>query len=272
MNDELGSFQTLIDIIERLRALDGCPWDREQTHASLKRNLLEECYEALEAIDNDDPDQLSEELGDILVQVAFHSQIAGEAQRFSVEDVLTKVNQKLIRRHPHVFGDSVASVMLPSHPSPLPSLTPSDAREVERNWEKLKEQERGRKSPVEGIPKDLPALTYAQLMQDRAAREGFDWEDISGVLDKVVEEVNEVKNASTDEERAKEMGDVLLAIVNLTRWMGIQAEDALRQSNARFRKRYIRMESLASDRGLDFRDLPLMEKEKLWQEAKRIEG
>jgi tetrapyrrole methylase family protein/MazG family protein len=256
MNDELGSFQTLIDIIERLRAPDGCPWDREQTHASLKRNLLEECYEALEAIDNDDPDQLSEELGDILVQVAFHSQIAGEAQRFSVEDVLTKVNQKLIRRHPHVFGDSVAS----------------DAREVERNWEKLKEQERGRKSPVEGIPKDLPALTYAQLMQDRAAREGFDWEDISGVLDKVVEEVNEVKNASTDEERAKEMGDVLLAIVNLTRWMGIQAEDALRQSNARFRKRYIRMESLASDRGLDFRDLPLMEKEKLWQEAKRIEG
>ena len=259
MKDELDSFQTLVGIVERLRFPGGCPWDREQTHASLKRNLLEECYEVLEAIDNNNPVKLSEELGDILVQVVFHSQMAREAQEFSVEDVLSVVNQKLVRRHPHVFGDAVAS----------------DAREVERNWEKLKQQEEeeeARKSPVEGIPRELPALTYAQLMQDRVSRVGFEWDDVSGVLDKVVEEVNELKVAPSDEERATEMGDLLFTIVNLARWLGIHAEDALRQANARFQGRYTTMESLASERGLDFPQLPLEEKEKLWQEAKGITG
>ena len=257
MKDELDSFQTLVGIVERLRSPGGCPWDREQTHASLKRNLLEECYEVLEAIDNNNPVKLSEELGDILVQVVFHSQMAREAQEFSVEDVLSVVNQKLVRRHPHVFGDAVAS----------------DAREVERNWEELKQQEEeARKSPVEGIPRELPALTYAQLMQDRVSRVGFEWDDVSGVLNKVVEEVNELKVAPSDEERAKEMGDLLFTIVNLARWLGIHAEDALRQANARFQGRYTTMESLASERGLDFPQLPLEEKEKLWQEAKGITG
>ncbi len=272
MENELGSFQTLINIVERLRSPGGCPWDREQTHASLKRNLLEECYEVLEAIDKNDPAKLSEELGDILVQVAFHTQMAREAQEFQIEDVLTKINQKLIRRHPHVFGDATASdVAL----RPVPPSTPTpvlDAREVERNWERLKEQEGARKSPVEGIPRELPALTYAQLMQDRVSRVGFEWEDVSGVLDKVVEEVNELKNAPSVEERAKEMGDLLFTIVNLARWLSIHAEDALRQSNTRFQRRYTTMETLAAQRGLDFPKLPLSEREVLWQEAKGIEG
>ena len=245
----------MVGIVQRLRSPGGCPWDREQTHSSLKRNLLEECYEVLEAIDGNDPVKLSEELGDILVQVVFHAQMAGEAQEFSIEDVVNGVNQKLIRRHPHVFADAVAS----------------DAREVERNWEKLKEEEGTRKSPVEGIPRDLPALSYAQLMQDRVSRAGFEWEDVSGVLDKLAEEVDELKAAPDDEERAREMGDVLFSVVNLARWMGIHAEDALRQGNERFQRRYTIMESLATDRGLDFSQLSLGEKEVLWQQAKAAE-
>lgn len=256
---EFGKFQTLIDIVERLRSPGGCPWDTEQTHTSLKRNLLEECYEVLEAIDRGDPHLLAEELGDILVQVAFHVQIAREAGEFELADVLTSINHKLVRRHPHVFSN----------------VTVTDAREVERNWEKLKEQEKGqqgaRPSAVEGIPKDLPALTYAQLMQDRAARAGFDWEDVSGVLDKIAEEVEELRRAATDQEKAHELGDIFFSIVNLSRRLNLHAEDALRQANLRFQKRYAQMESLAASRGLDFRQLPLVDKELLWQEAKGLE-
>jgi len=256
---QLGEFQTLLEIVERLRSPGGCPWDREQTHGSLKRNLLEECYEVLEAIDQGDPGALAEELGDILVQVAFHVQMAREAGEFSVADVLTSANDKLVRRHPHVFGGA----------------TVADAREVERNWERLKEAERGeqgRKSAVEGIPKDLPALSYAQLMQDRVARVGFDWEDLSGVLDKVAEEVGELRRASTQEEKTLEVGDLFLAMVNLCRWLNIQAEDALRQANRRFQGRYVRMEELAVSSGLDFAQLPMEAKESLWQEVKRLEA
>jgi len=256
---ELGKFQTLTAIVERLRSPGGCPWDMEQTHTSLKRNLLEECYEVLEAIDRGDPQLLAEELGDILVQVAFHLQIAREAGEFELSDVLASINRKLVRRHPHVFSDA----------------TVSDAREVERNWQKLKEQEKSqqgvRPSAVEGIPKDLPALTYAQLMQDRAARAGFDWEDVSGVLDKIAEEVEELRRAATEQEKAHELGDIFFSIVNLSRRMNLHAEDALRQANLRFQTRYARMESLAASRGLDFRQLPLAEKELLWQEAKVLE-
>lgn len=259
-DNELGHFQTLIDIVRRLRAPGGCPWDREQTHASLKRNLLEECYEVLEAIDQGEAEPLAEELGDLLVQIAFHADIAREAGEFSLADVLTCVNRKLVRRHPHVFGD----------------VQVADAREVERNWERLKAQERsqqgGSNSPLEGIPKDLPALVYAQLMQDRVARVGFEWEDLSGVLDKIVEEVEELRQATTAEEKTHELGDLFLVMVNLCRWLNIQAEDALRQANSRFRRRYVKMEELAIQRGLEFSRLPLDEKEVLWQEAKRLEG
>jgi tetrapyrrole methylase family protein/MazG family protein len=257
---ELGEFQTLVDIVQRLRAPGGCPWDREQTHQSLKRNLLEESYEVLEAIDGGDPRVLAEELGDILVQVAFHADIAREAGDFELSDVLTQINDKLVRRHPHVFaGEEVG-----------------DAREVERNWERLKAEERAgqgvRKSPVEGIPSDLPALAYAQLMQDRVGRAGFEWDDVSGVLDKIVEEVEEFRKAATEEQRVHELGDILFTMVNFARWTGVHAEDVLRQANQRFQSRYLSMEALAEERGLDFIAIPLNEKEMLWQEAKRREA
>ena len=254
MNEDSGSFQTLVDIVDRLRSPGGCPWDREQTHSSLKRNLLEECYEVLEAIDGGEGTKLSEELGDILVQVVFHSQMAREAGTFSIDDVVTQISHKLVRRHPHVFGDAVAK----------------DAGEVERNWDRLKQQEAPAKSPADEIPKELPALAYAQLMQDRVGRVGFEWEDVSGVLDKVAEEVNELNSAPSDEERAQELGDLLFTIVNLARWLNIHAEDALRQANSRFQRRYVTMERLAAERCLDFRELPLEKKEDLWQEAKAL--
>lgn len=257
---ELGKFQTLMDIVARLRAPGGCPWDREQTHESLKRNLLEESYEVIEAIDQGDPAVLSEELGDLLVQVAFHADIAKEAGDFQLEDVFRKINAKLVRRHPHVFADGHAK----------------DAQEVERNWEQIKAEERKAKgeskSPVEGIPGDLPALAYAQLMQDRVGKAGFEWDDISGVLDKIVEEVAELKAAATPEEKMHELGDLLFTMVNLTRWSGEHAEDVLRKANQRFGKRYLGMEKLAAERGLDFNSLSLDQKEELWQEAKRLVG
>ena len=258
--EDLRRFETLVSILQRLRAPGGCPWDREQTHGSLKRNLLEESYEVLEAIDRGDPKGLAEELGDLLVQVGFHGQIAQESGAFDLGDVLTMANEKLVRRHPHVFGDATAA----------------DAREVERNWEKIKEAEREqqgqRKSPVEGIPKDLPSLAGAQLMQDRVGRAGFEWDDISGVLDKVAEEVGELREAETLEEKVHELGDLFFVMVNLARWLGIHAEDALRLANQRFQWRYLKMEELAEGRGLDFAGLPLAEKEALWQEAKTLEG
>ena len=259
-NEELGTFQTLVDIVAKLRAPGGCPWDREQNHDSLKRNLLEESYEVIEAIDQGNPAILSEELGDLMVQIAFHADIAQEAGDFQLEDVLRNINSKLVRRHPHVFADGHAE----------------DAREVERNWEQIKAAERqakgGKKSPVEGIPADLPALAYAQLMQDRVGKAGFEWDDISGVLDKLVEEVAELKAAFTQEEKEHELGDILFTIVNLTRWTGAHAEDVLRQANQRFGRRYLSMESLAVERGHDFNALSLDEKEQIWQEAKRIVG
>ncbi len=244
----------------RLRAPGGCPWDREQTHDSLKRHLLEESYEVIEAIDQGDSGILSEELGDLLVQIAFHADIAREAGDFQLDEVLHKINSKLVRRHPHVFSDAQVK----------------DAREVEQNWEQIKAEERKEKgetkSPVQGIPADLPALAYAQLMQDRVGKAGFEWDDISGVLDKMVEEVAEFKAAATSEEKEHELGDLLFTMVNLARWAGAHAEDVLRQANQRFGRRYLGMEKLAAERGLDFEALPLDQKEELWQEAKRLVG
>ena len=258
--ERMGEFQSLVDVVARLRGPGGCPWDAEQTHESLKRNLLEECYETLEAIDAGEPMELAEELGDILVQVAFHADIARQSGHFDIADVLSAINRKLIRRHPHVFADGSAS----------------DARQVERNWEQLKAEERreaGKPEPsaMDSVPAALPALTAAQLMQDRAARFGFDWDDADGVLDKLVEEIGEFRAAATPEERLDEFGDVLFALVNLARWSGIHAEDALRQANGKFRNRYQAMERLASEREQDFAALPLDDKEALWQEAKAAE-
>ena len=258
-NGKISEFQTLVDIVAMLRAPGGCPWDREQTHESLRRTLLEEAHEVLEAIDGADPSVLTEELGDLLVQIAFHADIAREAGQFQMGDVVERINRKLIRRHPHVFGDT----------------TVADAREVERNWERIKAEERAasgmRKSPVDGIPASLPAMAAAQLMQDRVARAGFEWDDITGVLDKLSEEIDELRMAQTQDEKAHELGDVFFVLVNLARWMDLHAEDVLRLANARFRSRYLGMEELAAQQDLDFEALPLDEKEALWQEVKRLQ-
>ena len=254
--DDTVSFQDLLKIVQQLFGPDGCPWDRAQTHHTLKRNLLEECYEVLEAIDSGHPAEICEELGDLLAQVVFHCQIAAQAGDFNVEDVLSTVNEKLVRRHPHVFGHGAVS----------------DVLDVERQWEKIKDSEGTRKSRVDGVPTNLPALATAQLLQDRVSRDGFDWEDVSGVLDKLVEELEEFQNAQNIDEQANEFGDLLMTMVNIGRWMGIQSEDSLRQANRRFRKRYTMMEAASRHLGLDLAALTLEQKEQLWQEAKQRLG
>ena len=254
-HEELGSFDTLLRILAYLRSPDGCPWDREQTHQSLKRNLLEECHELLEAIDSGEPERLAEELGDILLQVAFHTQVAREAGEFQPTDVIRGINRKLIQRHPHVFGDDSVA----------------DANEVVQRWEEFKGRTKDDRPLLEGIPSSTPALAYSQLMQDRAAKPGFDWEKVEGVLDKVAEELRELRQANSPEERARELGDLLFSIVNVARWLDIHAEDSLRQANKRFLERFTTMERLCKERGLDFQSLPLDEKEALWQEVKGLE-
>jgi len=256
MSDSTGdAFSHLVGVLARLRGPGGCPWDQEQTHDSLKRSLLEESYEVLEAIGNKVPARLTEELGDVLLQVLFHAQIAAEVGDFTVDDVVESLRDKLVRRHPHVFGDA----------------TVKDAREVAANWERLKQQERENemdRSALGNIPASTPALAYAQLIQDRASRAGFDFDGIDGVLDKVVEEIREMEEASSQEERAGEFGDLLFTLVNVGRWMGIHAEDALRQANARFYGRFLQMERIAGERGVSFPDMSMRQKEELWQQAK----
>ena len=252
-------FSRLVDLIARLRGPNGCPWDREQTHPSLKRHLLEESYEVMEAIDQDDPKRLTEELGDVLLQVLFHAQIAGEDGKFTMGDVLESLQDKLVRRHPHVFGDTGVK----------------DARDVEVLWERLKQDEdRAHRhgSLLGEVPIEMPALAYSQLIQDRASRSGFDWESMDGVLEKVTEEVSEIQDAASEEARAREFGDLLLVLVNLGRWQGIHMEDALRRANSRFYRRFAEMERLCRERSLSFPDLPLDHKQRLWQEAKAAIG
>ena len=256
MENPPASFYGLVDIVAKLRSPDGCPWDREQTHESLKRNLLEESYEALEAIDERRaPPKSQRRWATFWCRRCSMPRWPAKLGPFTIDDVVAGISAKLVRRHPHVFGDVQAA----------------DAREVERNWDTLKEQEQkgARKSPVEGIPKDMPALAYAQLMQDRVGRAGFEWDDISGALDKLAEEIGELQNTKNDKERAEEYGDVLFMVVSLARWLGLQAEDCLRQSNLKFQKRYIAMEGMAVRAGPGLLNaLPLSEKQSLWQESK----
>ncbi len=258
-------FQTLVDIVARLRAPDGCPWDREQTHQSLTPFLIEETYEAVEQIDANSLPGLREELGDILLQVMLHSEIASEEEAFTVADVIEGLVNKLIRRHPHVFGDAEART----------------AEEVVTRWEVLKSEERQGASLMQGVPPNLPALTYAQRAQGRAANVGFDWPSVDGVLEKVVEEAQELAEAnesagaeSTDESRAAiewEFGDLLFSLVNLGRRMDIDAETALRHANRRFVTRFRMMEDTARDRGDNLPSLSLEQMDALWEEAKRGE-
>ena len=253
------SFDFLVEIVNQLRRPGGCPWDREQTHSTLKRNLLEESYEVIDAIDSEDRSALVEELGDLLVQIIFHADIGDELGSFSISDVIRAINEKMIRRHPHVFAD----------------LKVSDVAEVEKNWDRIKAEERQEssesKSILEGIPSSLPSLSAAQLIQERVVRAGFDWENVSDVLDKISEEISEFKEAVSDAEKLHEIGDILFSVVNLSRWYGIYAEEALRNTNKRFRERYIGMEDIAERRGIDFNGLDLKDKELLWQEVKRKE-
>ena len=253
------AFESLQETIAALRAPDGCPWDRQQTHASLRPHLLEEAYETLEAIDSGEAAALCEELGDLLLQIVLQAQIASEAEDFSMADVVAGIQEKLIRRHPHVFGDAEVE----------------DVEQVLHNWESLKAGERaeagGTRGALDGVPRSLPALAQALEMQSRAARLGFDWRSADGVRAKVREEWQELEAAADDGSRAAEVGDLLFAVVNYARWLGIDPETSLRQTNGRFRKRFARMESAAAEAGRSLGDLGFDELNRMWDEAKRQE-
>lgn len=251
-------FSYLKEIVAILRSPDGCPWDREQTHQSIRKNLIEETYEVLETIDDDDPDAMCEELGDLLMQIMLHSQMAAEDGYFSVDDVVATLNEKLVRRHPHVFGDKSAN----------------DSEEALANWQEIKAQEKAAKgidvavqSQLSGIPRDLPALMYAYKLQKKAAQVGFDWDDIADVYKKVEEEYRELQEAS-EEERAGELGDLLFAVVNLARFLGLDPEEALALTNNKFKKRFSYIEGKLQEAGRTFEQTDLQEMDKWWEEAK----
>jgi tetrapyrrole methylase family protein/MazG family protein len=250
--EDWSQFDTLVRIIARLRAPDGCPWDRAQTHGSLRKNLLEECYEVLAALDEGDGQKLCDELGDVLMQIVLHAQIATDAGAFTIGDVVQNIADKLIYRHPHIFGSAKAA----------------DAEEVAHNWEVLKQAERGDASLLSSVPRDMPALARSWSIQRRVAQVGFDWKDLDGVIDKLVEEVKEFQQSS-DEERAKEFGDLLFTLVNIARRQGIDAEAALREANERFSRRFNHMEEVCRQRRVNLVDLSFDEQNALWEEAKK---
>ena len=241
----------LVRVMARLRGPDGCPWDAEQTHETLVKYLLDETYELIEAIESGAPGHIAEELGDLLLQVVFHAQMAADAGEFDIDEVAGGIVTKLITRHPHVFGD----------------LEVDGASEVVANWEVIKDHEKGRTSVLEGVPDALPALAFATKLQKRAAKIGFDWDDASGPADKVREELAEVEGA-TAEQLEEEIGDLVFASVALARKLGVDPETALRRTARKFRDRLARMESTASERGVKLKDLGSGELDELWNEAK----
>jgi tetrapyrrole methylase family protein/MazG family protein len=254
------TMDTLADIMACLRdPQKGCPWDREQTPQTLRKYMIEEAYEVLEAMDEDDPRKYAEELGDLLLQVVFHAQLAREADEFTLQDVIRHISEKLIRRHPHVFGDVEAA----------------NAEEVLRNWEKIKRAEPGyekRKSVLDGVPKGLPGLMRAQEISKRAAKAGFEWETIEGVFEKLEEEVKELRAAQIENNResvASELGDILFTVVNLARFEKVDAEEALQRMVARFTRRFARIEEEAAARGVALEEMSQQEMERIWREAKR---
>jgi len=268
-------FSILTAMMSHLRSPEGCMWDREQTHDSIKRNLIEEAYEGLEAIEVKDYESLKEELGDILLQVVFHSQIAEENNTFNLSEVIKGIIRKIYRRHPHVFGNK----------------TLNNSNEILTSWEEIKKEERRLKkedseSIFSHIPKILPSLHYAFEIQNRASRLGFDWDNMDGIFDKIREETAELQeeffclkqqNLENDQREGslksnsglkEEIGDVLFSIVNLSRHLGIDSEESLKASSKKFILRFDAMEKLAKERNIDFKKLALDEKEKLWQEVK----
>ncbi|TAJ10384.1 MAG: nucleoside triphosphate pyrophosphohydrolase [Nitrospirae bacterium] len=266
------SFDRLVQIMARLRAPDGCPWDRKQTHESLKPYLIEEAYEVLETIDQQDPRKLREELGDLFLQVLFHAQIGAEAGTFTIAEVLEQLADKLVRRHPHVFA---------KQESPGDALSPE---QVYSNWEQIKRDERARagqaESALHGVPKTLPALLRAFQVQARASRVGFDWphtrEGTERVMEKIEEEVRELREAVADDAGDKagrtesEFGDLFFALVNLARFVKVNPEEALRGSTNRFVARFQLMEAAAARAGRSLDKMTLDELDLLWSDAKRV--
>jgi MazG family protein len=257
MSKEIDAF---IETVARLRAPDGCPWDREQTHTSILSCLLDEAYEFFEAVENNDIAGMREELGDLLLQVVLHAQMAKEAGTFTLDDVAREINEKLVRRHPHVFGD----------------IQVSSTNEVLKNWENIKKGEKKhRKYLTDDIPDALPALFRAEKMQRRVARVGFDWKDMNPVLDKVEEEFAEFRQAVHDnnqQDAEEELGDILFALVNVARHKNICAEDALRLTTKKFARRFRYIEDKYAELGKDIHAATLEEMDAYWEESKKIVG
>jgi tetrapyrrole methylase family protein / MazG family protein len=244
------------EIIAALRGENGCPWDRKQTHQSLRPYLIEEAYEALDAIEGGDPAHIREELGDILLQIYLHAEIARERNQFTIDDVAQSIIDKIILRHPHVFGDA----------------TVRDADHVAERWEQIKKTEKPhRESILDGVPKHLPALLKAYRIQQKVSRVGFDWEHIEDVSAKLDEEVGELKGALTSSDKEKvieEAGDILFSIANLLRFMSINPEEALEKTTMKFIRRFHYIEKRSSEMGKSIEDMTIEEMERLWQEAK----
>jgi XTP/dITP diphosphohydrolase len=252
-NTLMKEFILFVETVKRLR--NECPWDKEQTHTSLRRCLLEESYEVLEAIDNNNLDELKKELGDLLLQVVFHTTIAEEEKEFTLNDVIKSENQKLISRHPHVFGN----------------LKVSGSDEVKTNWEKLKTKE-GRESILDGVPKELPALFRAFRIQEKASKVGFDWKNEKPVYQKILEEIEELKEnieSGIDKEKiSDEFGDVLFSIVNYSRFLKINPEDALRKTIEKFVRRFKKVEDFAKTNNKKLDDMSLEEMDEVWNRSK----
>ena len=255
MGDVGKKFEELVEIVEKLRAPDGCPWDREQTNQSLLPYFIEEVYELIESVDEENWDTVKEELGDLLLHVVFQASLGEDKGKFKLADSLTNVNEKLVRRHPHVFGDAKADA----------------AFHAKQNWEAQKHKEKGRKSRLDGVPKNLPALVRAQRLQQKASYAGFDWDEVEQVWDKVHEEIQELKDAQSNEAKdhiAEEIGDVLFAVVNLARYLDIPAEDALRKTNQKFTSRFSKVEEGIKAQGKELEDASLEEMDAIWEMAK----
>ena len=247
------NFAELKRIIAELRSPGGCPWDRQQTHDSLRPYLIEECYEVLQALEESIPQKLCEELGDLLLQIMLHAQMAAEDGQFTIEDVVQGIINKIIHRHPHVFSD----------------VEVKDAGEVRQNWEALKSAERQEnESLLSSVPRSMPALSYSQLIQRRVASVGFDWRKAEDIMEKLTEEVGEIIKAADKEERAREFGDLLFVLVNIARRQGIDLETSLSGANQRFYNRFACMEQICRQRGISFGDLSFDEQNTLWEEAK----
>ena len=253
-------FDRAMGIMRRLRGPGGCPWDAEQSHDSLKRYLIEECYEVIEAIDKGNDEHLKEELGDLLLQPLFHAAIAEERGAFTIDDILETLSDKLVRRHPHVFAEQDIRT----------------SEEQVANWEKIKKEEKGEdlKSALSGVPPHLPSLMKAQKITEKAARVGFDWEHTDQVFAKVLEELRELEETmvSRDQERMEaELGDLLFAIVNLGRFLAVNPEEALRKTINRFESRFSHIEETLHSKGVNLKDASIKEMESLWEEAKKRE-